>query len=136
MTKIKTRESFVLQRDEINLHKDSVDYLEEVFNRYSDGGLVGNNIVEKPIIHLYAKEDTTNVEGDLNGYDDALFFEAHIYDTKNEIKYTTRLHDSVDVGDTDIWQVKIFKDGSTMMQFYENYKFGNTTTLSMYKIRD
>jgi hypothetical protein len=134
--RIKNKETFVLEFDEIALHKDSVEYLEEVFDCYKDGGFIGDNEVLEPIIHLYAKQDTRNENGDLDGYYDSLFFEAHIYDINNKIKYKTRLHDSIDVADTKLWQVKIFKDGSTIMLFYGKYKFGSTTTLSMFKVAE
>lgn len=130
---IRSKEVFVLQREEIALHKDSVEFLAQVFDSYEDGKLNSSAVVKNPIVHLYATKDTKNEDGDLNGYNDALFFDAHIYDTVNDIKYVETQHDSVDIGEATMSQIKIFKDGSTMMLFFGDYKFGNTTTLSMYK---
>lgn len=130
--KIKSKEAFVLEREDIELHAESVEFLENVFIIYSEDELKESTVVESPIIHLYATKDTRNSDGDLNGYNDSLFFEAHIYDTRNKIKYVRLHHDSIDTGKADLFQVRIFKDGSTLMHFNGNYKFGFTTTLSMY----
>jgi hypothetical protein len=117
----------------IKLHQNSIDFLESVFNPYKEEILTDETIIKNPIIHMYAEEDTYDDDGTLNGYIDSLFFKADIYDPSNGIKYSGKgLHDSISFYDINPWQVRIFKDGSTMVLFHGECTIGRLTTLCIY----
>ncbi len=121
--------------NEIKLHPESVDYIEKTLNQYSETDEL--KIINNPIVHIYAKEDTRDVEtGGLNGHTDALFSEFHIYDPKEMTIYKTKgQHDSIMFynGATPE-MVKIFKDGSTLLSFWGKYNFNLLTTVCVHKV--
>lgn len=107
----------------VELHENSNDYIVNTFKKYQEDFFEDGMIIHRPIIHMYAKEDTIDKHGDINGYIDAFFCEVHIYDVVNRKKYRTRrLHDAVHVNNAKVYDVKIFKDGSTMLTTFGNHK--------------
>ncbi len=70
------------------------------------------------VIHMYALSDTTDGEGDLLGYNDALFFRAVIYneDKKEYFVTTGRPLDNINSWGSSIgFQIRMFKDQSMML---------------------
>jgi hypothetical protein len=115
--KIKEKTIYTLIQDEIPLHEESVKYLEVL----SDYKYIDElpKVFKSPVIHLYAKEDTYNEHGELNGYRDALFFECHIFEPETKTAYKSKkLHDTVRFHEVFPSDVRIFKDGSTLISFY------------------
>jgi len=99
---------------EIDIMKESYEYIQKTFSQYTETDDPINKIEERAIIHLYPKEDTYDENGGLNGYTDALFFEGVIYDTKNMIFYRSkRKHDAVRSAVPT--ETRAFKDLSTMI---------------------
>src|SRR5690625_4809931 len=121
---------------EIKLHPESIEYLNAVFDIYTtEKKLTWDSIVTNPIIHLYANSDTRNEDGELDGYVDSLFFTVDIYDPVNRIKYTTKSkHDSLDLFNTGVRYVRIFKDGSTLVKFIGDYKIQIGTAIHLWKV--
>lgn len=115
----------------IKLHKESEQLIKDTFSRYTEV----NKYVPSAgatIIHMYPVEDTKNPEtGELNGYIDALLCDVHVYDIERKTVYKTKNKDGMDFlylhGN-----VKIFKDGSTMVSFYEpvDILFGSSMSIS------
>lgn len=123
----------LLTFDDIVLHKESLKLIEEVMGMYTEVRHDENKVVSSPIVHLYSKSDTMSLDGELNGFSDALFFETRIFDPKNRT-YSVCENDSVDTPDAAINSIKIFKDGSTMIMFRGNHKFTNLTTLVAHRV--
>lgn len=135
MITIKTSESYWLQRDEIELHEDSVEYLEKAFNHYQDAEMKSNTAIKNPIIHMYAYGDTRDINGVTHGYHDSLFFNVFIYDSINNLRYSAKLKDSVNVGETGLYNTSIFKDGSTLLKFHGDHRFELiSTVLCVFKV--
>lgn len=113
----------------IPIHEESKQYIEETLSRYTE--VYEMKHIENPIIHMYAKEDTLNEDGELNGYNDSLFFECHLYDTKKMEVYKTGNKDSLWFGEgVQPSNVKLFKDGSTLVHLRNGkYKVGYYTSL-------
>lgn len=63
----------------IKLHEDSKKYVVETFNMYTEDIYHDGMIVNSPIIHMYPTHDTTNEEGQLNGYLLTLYFAKYMY---------------------------------------------------------
>lgn len=121
-------------KNEINLHEKSIDYIKESLGQYSE---VDNmSIVENPIIHLYPKKDTYTEDGELTGFIDSLFFEAHIYNTKNMTVWKScKLHDGIiPFDDINVSQIKVFKDLSTMIVLRGKYNVSPNTAISIGKV--
>lgn len=106
----------------IKLHEDSKRYIIETFELYTEDFFTDGLIIDRPVIHMYAKEDTRNENGDLNGYNDSLFCEVHVFDPLNRKKYVTGKHDGVNVYNAKMRNVKVFKDGSTMLTTYGKHR--------------
>lgn len=120
--------------NEVALHQNSVNYAKETFEQYTE--VDSMRYVENPIIHMYPKEDTYEENGELNGYIDALFFEAHIYDTKNMTVWKSKkLHDGImPYADLNVSQIKVFKDLSTMIVLHGKYQISRSTAMSIGKV--
>lgn len=116
----------MIVKTEIEIHKNSIDYVKRTFEQYEVVDKL-NKILVDPIIHMYPKEDTFDSEGNLNGYTDALFFEADIYDVERMVVCKgKRLHDGILAFGSNISfsQLKIFKDLSTMIVLNGSYTIG------------
>ena len=100
----------------IEIHQNSIDYVKEIFSKYTETTEL-KSTYKSPIIHMYAKEDTYDEQGNLNGYIDGLFFELHLYDTENSTVWkSNRYYDGIcPFDDLRVSQIKIFKDMSTMI---------------------
>lgn len=124
-----------LEYEPIKLHKNSVDYLERIFEQYTDGQLNRNTVVSNPIVHMYAKKDTYANDGELEGFVDSLFFRVEIYDPINLIRYhIENFHDSINFNNVSPYEVKIFKDGSTLLAFTQDCRFRLLTTLQVDRV--
>jgi hypothetical protein len=121
-------------KNEIELHQKSVEYIKETLGQYTEVDSL--DTVENPIIHIYPIKDTYDKDGELDGYIDALFFEAHIYDTKNmKVCKSKKLHDGImPFADLFIPQIKVFKDLSTMIVLHGKYNIGRYTAMSIGKV--
>ena len=107
----------------VELHQKSKQYIVNTFERYTEDFFTDGMIIDRPVIHMYAKEDTIDSYGQLNVYIDALHCEVHVYDVVNGKKYKTRrLHDGVNVYNAKMRSVKVFKDGSTMLTTYGKHR--------------
>lgn len=101
---------------EVTLHKKSEKQIKDTLSSYSEADSIPFQlIIERCIIHMYPYEDTMQEDGELNGYADALNFEAHIYDTKKKTVYKSKFHDAIFIDAFS--EVKYFKDLSTMIIF-------------------
>ncbi|MEM4994831.1 hypothetical protein WKH56_19915 [Priestia sp. SB1] len=99
---------------EVDLTVENLDYIEKVFSQYDESTEEINEIKGRAIIHMYPKSDTHNKNGSLDGFIDALFFEAHIYDVDNNRVYRTgATKDEIQI-DVES-RVRFFKDLSTMI---------------------
>lgn len=121
-------------KNEVNLHDKSIEYIKEALGQYSE--VEHMSIVENPIIHLYPKKDTYTEDGELAGYIDSLFFEAHIYNTKNMTVWkSSDLHDGIiPFEDLNVSQIKVFKDLSTMIVLRGRYRVSRNTAISIGKL--
>lgn len=131
---IKEKTTKVLSFDDIVLHNDSINFLETVFQQYNRVEQDDNMVFKNPLVHIYPLEDTRDSSGELNGFHDALFFEARIYDPYKKEYAISKYNDSLDTLEADITAVRIFKDGSTLVEFRGFYKFGNLTALCVHKV--
>lgn len=101
---------------EVPLYKESEKYIKETFSRYTESKKLPFSLtLDNCIIHMYPHSDTYDDNGELNGYVDALFFRAHIYDVKNGVVYKSEIHDAIFTEAN--CQIKYFKDMSTMVHF-------------------
>lgn len=119
----------------IPIHQESQQYIVKTFGWYEE--VESMPLIENPIIHMYAKEDTLDLEtGELNGDADSLFSEYHFYDTKaSKVFKSKRIHDAM-YFDTDVHvsNVKLFKDGSTLVQLSNGmYEISNGQAVHIYK---
>lgn len=123
--------------DSIKLHDMSVEYLKSVFKGYHervvDSSSFSSYTIDEPIIHLYADSDTYAEDGQLNGYVDSLFFNAHVYDPIRMVVYDRGKFDGLETWAADVNYVRIFKDGSTMISLKGKHIFNETAVLSAYK---
>lgn len=115
----------------IKLHEDSKKYIIDTFEMYVEEKMPRELEIERPIIHMYPYEDTRNEYGELNGYNDSLFCELHIFDPNTRKKYVTRNHDAVNVFQANVYDIKVFKDGSTMITAYGKHIIRNTPSLDV-----
>ncbi|MGE7840679.1 hypothetical protein ACQKNX_07800 [Lysinibacillus sp. NPDC093712] len=121
----------------IELHEESVKYLNEVFNQYEEIKYDSNLIIINPLVHLYGTHDTRTVDGELNGYNDALFITIKIYDKETMQFMQIHNRDGLDFynnKNVHIQQIKVFKDGSTLIQLTGNYKFGNCQSVDVWSV--
>ena len=124
---------YTLVQDEIELHSNSVEYI-KILDSYKEVK-EAPEYFKSPIVHLYAKKDTYDSAGSLEGYTDALFFECKVYDTVDKIVYTSEcLHDSLEFFEVVPTQVKIFKDGSTLVKFSCDVKLKFLQGINTYKV--
>lgn len=109
----------------IQLQEKSIDYLNKVFDQYTEVEFSSSKIIQSPIVHMYPTEDTRRDDGELSGYVDAMLFTLKIYDTQDKVFMETHNKDALDLYDDNIKirKIKIFKDGSTMVQFNGDYNF-------------
>lgn len=130
--KIKEKTMHVLSFDDIVLHSESIDIINRLERMYTEVKHDDFRVISNPIVHLYPWKDTMNEDGELHGFQEVLFFETRIYDSEN-LTYSNCGNDSVDTSQAKVKGIKIFKDGSTMIEFDGEYRFSNNTTLSAYK---
>ncbi len=117
---------------EIPLHEKSIKNVEEIFSRYSKTKEL-TSVVRNPTIHLYMKEDTYDKDGSVNGYNDSLFFECHVYDTVNRVKYVSpRLHDKIRFNGFNV-ESGFFKDGSITYSLIGDFQFSFNQDISVSK---
>lgn len=117
----------------IILNEKSKEYLETVFNSYTEKEYT-NQVIDNPVIHMYATHDTYN-ERELFGYADSLFCEVHVYDVKNDYKYTFENKDGISLSHADVYQVRIFKDGSTMIMLNGSHELEVFQALELFKCK-
>lgn len=117
---------------EIKLHENSKKYIIDTLSQYVEKQYNGE-VIEQPVVHMYAKSDTYDEDGTLNGYRDSLFCEVHVYDTKNDFKYVFINKDGVTLLHANIWQVRVFKDGSTMLILNGSHKLEVFQALELFK---
>ncbi|MDT0160423.1 hypothetical protein [Bacillus sp. AG4(2022)] len=119
----------------IPIHKNSRQYIIDTLGSYE--AVDSMKLIENPIIHMYAKEDTLDLEtGELNGYTDSLFSEYHFYDTKAmKVFRSKRFHDAIYFdSDVHVSNVKLFKDGSTLVQLSNGlYEISNGQAVHIYR---
>jgi hypothetical protein len=122
----------------IPIHKDGELYIQEIKDSYEE--VTSMNQIENPIIHMYAKEDTRDLNnGELYGYIDSLFCEYHFYDTKNnKVFKSKRNHDALYFdSEVQVFNVKVFKDGSTLIQLRSGkYEISSGTAVHIYKVTE
>lgn len=118
----------------IPIHKYGEEYIKETLSQYKEVERMRE--IENPIIHMYAVEDTHDPNtGELRGYNDSLFCEYHYYDTKNMTVFKTQMHDGLFVGDVPISNIKVFKDGSTLVHIKNGkYQIQTGTAVFLYKL--
>jgi len=116
----------------VQIEQESVDYLKTVFDDYIEVYNPIEEIQGRCIIHIYPKHDTYNIEGELNGYIDAILCDMHIYDLNNKVVYKTRYHDSILLNVP--CETRIFKDLSTMLIIDGGVEIVYGTGLSVYKL--
>lgn len=116
----------------VQIEKESVEYLQEVFKDYKEVNKRLDEIKGRCIIHIYPKQDTYEEDGALYGFCDALLCEMHIYDCEKQLVYKTNNHDSVylDVP----CGTRIFKDLSTMLIIDSGITISYGTGLSVYRL--
>lgn len=105
-----------IQVAEMVLCERSKAMIGEIFGRYTPIDKLPDSITEKIVIHMYPTKDTLSDDPnvyDESGYDDALLFEAKFYLTESKRVYSIQSRDSIEVRVPA--EVKIFKDGSTMV---------------------
>lgn len=132
MGAIKEQTTHLLTFDDIVLHEESLKLIKDILGMYTEVKHDDFKVINNPLIHLYPLRDTMNEDGELNGFSDALFFETRIFDPKNRT-YSICENDSVDTLNADVYSIKIFKDGSTMIMFRGEYRFTSLTTLIAHK---
>lgn len=109
----------MIVKNEVELHQESVKYIKEVLGMYTEiDRLDDTKHFKNPIIHIYPMQDTYDVNGELRGYIDAIFFNLHLYDTENKTVWKSkRPHDAIIpfMRNATFSQIKIFKDLSTLI---------------------
>jgi hypothetical protein len=133
--KIKEKTIYTLIQDEIQLHQDSVEYLDILYKYKSIKEFP--KIFKSPVIHMYAKRDTYNENGDLDGYRDSLLFECFIYEPDTMTVYKSpNLHDTIRFNEVTPSDVRIFKDGSTLISFFGEVKVELLTAVHTWKVKE
>lgn len=98
----------------IPITEESEAYIREVLSRYTAvEDECPRRFDDRTLLHLYPTRDTHNADGDLDGFQDALFFDVHIYDTDTKTRYTIADRDEIDLNVP--CRIRYFKDGSTML---------------------
>jgi len=98
---------------EIQTSQISEQYIKDTFSQYTEVYQMPKLIKGRCIFHMYPYQDTTNEDGSLVGYNDAMLFNLHIYDIENMNVWKTSNKDSLDI---DVpCKIRIFKDLSTMV---------------------
>ena len=98
---------------EIPISKVSEQYIKDTLSRYIEIEDMPKQITGRCIFHMYPYQDTTDENGGLVGYQDAILFNLHIYDIDNMTVWKTSNKDSLDI---DVpCKTRIFKDLSTMV---------------------
>lgn len=132
--RIKEKTIYTLVQEEIQLQQDSVEYL-DILNKYEKIEKPPK-VFKSPVIHMYAKEDTYSKYGDLNGYRDSLFFECYIYEPDSMTVYKSgRLHDSIRFDEATPSDIRIFKDGSTLLSFFGDVEIELLQSVYTYKAK-
>lgn len=118
----------------IKLSKDSLEYLNEVFTSYKKVDYDTSRVFKNPLVHLYPTEDTITEDGELNGYRDALFVTIRIYDVEKDIYMEIKNRDGLDFYNDriNIRQIRVFKDGSTLVMLKGSYQFGSTQSIDIW----
>ena len=108
---------------DIDLHPDSVEFLEKVFLGCTFVKECPFNLEGRLVLHMYAEQDTVDLQtGEADGFADSLFFRLDIYDLFRKLKYTVFRKDQIyltDIGSRNGVCVRLFKDGSTII--FSNY---------------
>lgn len=108
---------------DIDLHPDSVEFLEKVFLGYTFVKECPFNLEGRLVLHMYPTHDTISRDtGQADGFADSLFFRLDIYDLFRKLKYTVFGKDQIyltDIGSRNGVCVRLFKDGSTII--FSNY---------------
>lgn len=126
----------------IPLHENSREWIDNEFfkgfnhdNTYTAGTYkeVCESECKRLIIHMYPEKDTYNIDsGELYGFSDSLFFRTIIYNTDNLKYYDYSLHDEIRLEVEH--QIRIFKDGSTMIIINQPCIIGCGMSFAVYKI--
>ncbi|WP_339193763.1 hypothetical protein MKY95_18685 [Paenibacillus sp. FSL P4-0176] len=122
----------MIVKNEVVLHEHSVSYMKRVFMQYSEIETLPS-LVENPILHLYPVKDTYELNGELNGYNDSLFFNLNVYDPVNRVSWKSKqLHDGIiPFSEVMVQQIKIFKDLSTMVSLSGSYRLSQMQGFSI-----
>lgn len=121
----------------IKLHQESINYLNRIFENYTETQYNSGKVVENPIIHLYPVEDTYDENGELDGFVDALFTNIHVYDTESMEYYVLERRDGIRFyNDVKVEMVRAFKDGSTLIQLYGKFLIGSHQEVAVYKFKE
>lgn len=99
----------------VKLSKASEEYIKRIFGQYTDADLPSTP-EGRFVLHLYATSDTTREDGQLDGYQDSLFFDIHVYDQDSK-RHGVIARDCDGLSIECPCSVRIFKDGSTMLFF-------------------
>lgn len=108
---------------DVDLHPDSVEFLEKVFLGYTYVKECPFSLEGRLVLHMYPSQDTLNRDtGEADGFADSLFFRLDIYDLFRKLKYTVFRKDQIyltNIGSNMGICVRLFKDGSTAI--FSNY---------------
>ena len=87
------------------------------------------------ILHMYPTHDTLDQHGNLNGYDDALFFDCKIFNPEDKSVYMIENRDGVTLSDDIYVMNKVYKDGSFMMDVSSKQK-GRKLSIGIFQALD
>lgn len=94
-----------------------------------------NIIINKCVIHVYPKEDTVDVEGNLNGYADSILTDVVVYNQET-LEYRV-LSEKDNIRIEARCQTRIFKDLSTAYIFNEPVKVDRiSTTVTVHSLEN
>ena len=104
---------------DVKLTETSTGMIKDIFARYKKAeGDLPDGLTGRTIFHIYAKSDTINQDGDLEGFEDSLFFTLKVFNMVSMSYWEVRNRDSVELdryGFAIGADIRIFKDGSTMI---------------------
>lgn len=105
---------------EVTIHAPSYEYLNVKEQcKYTQVHKEIKNVKGRCIIHLYPKADTfcSDDSEELEGYCDALLFQAQVFDVDNRVCYKSdTLYDNINIKDINV-ESRIYKDLSSMYIF-------------------
>lgn len=112
----------------IKLSKQSEQYIRETLDKYKPVDGLPADFTGRTILHLYPTQDTMQENG-LVGFEDALMFDIKVYVPKRKVVYTVEWRDQVELKVPA--DIRIFKDGSTMIIIDKPFTFGYYQSLEV-----